>query len=191
MDLSSQIEAILFIAGRAMSVKRLAKILEADEKAVEAAADQLAQSYQARQGGLTLVSHEGELQFVTSAESAELVQKFLKDETTGELTKPALETLTIIAYRGPVSKADVERIRGVNCSMILRNLMMRGLVQIEEDKKRLLSFYTVSIAFLRHLGLTSVKELPDYGKLHQTETLEQFLAQAKEVAAETPVTLVE
>src|SRR3989344_5983048 len=105
----------------------------------------------------------------TSADTATAVQKFLKDETTGELTRPSLETLTIIAYRGPVTRSDLERIRGVNCSIILRNLMVRGLVEAREDKRQLTTYYTVSFEFLRHLGLPRITELPEYEALHRAD----------------------
>jgi len=71
----------------------------------------------------------------TAKESSEIVEKFLKEELTGEMTRPQLETLTIIAYRGPMTKMEIEQIRGVNCSLILRNLLMRGLVEAKLDKK--------------------------------------------------------
>ena len=121
---------------------------------------------------------------VTTAEQAPLVQKFLKDETTGELTRPSLETLTIVAYRGPITRADLEKIRGVNCSIIVRNLMMRGLVEAREDKKRLVTFYTISINFLKLLGLKHISGLPDYESLHGAEVLDQFLNQSQEADTE-------
>jgi len=85
-----------------------------------------------------------------------------------------LETLTIIAYRGPISKPIIEQIRGVNCSLILRNLLIRDLITGEERDNDV--FYSVTPAFLQYLGLNSVKNLPDYEKLHSVENLEQFLA---------------
>lgn len=183
MNLQQRIEAILFISTRPLSVKRLAGILESSDEEVQQALALLTAAYQERHGGVSIISHDGEVQMVTASEAAADVQKFLKDETTGELTKPSLETLTIIAYRGPITKSDLERIRGVNCSIILRNLLMRGLVEQQDDAKRLTTRYSVSMDFVKFLGLTSIQELPDYIKLHEAEAIDQYLAQQNETAA--------
>lgn len=175
--LKKNIEAILFISPRSLSVRRLGAIVEAEEESVAAALSELRNDYASRQGGVVIAEHEGEAQMVTVPEAAPVAQKFLKDETSGELTRPSLETLTIIAYRGPITRLDLEKIRGVNCSIILRNLMMRGLVEARDDKKRLTTFYTISMEFLRFLGLKNISELPDYSTLHNVEVLKQFLTQ--------------
>lgn len=176
-SLKNNLEAVLFISPRPLSVRRLASILEADEKTVQECLSELVQDYAARHGGVIIAEHEGDVQMATSASAAPLVQKFLKDETTGELTKPSLEALTIIAYRGPITRSDLEKIRGVNCSIILRNLMMRGLVEAREDKKKLVTYYTISMDFLRFLGLGHVSELPEYAALRGAEVVQQFLSQ--------------
>jgi segregation and condensation protein B len=97
----------------------------------------------------------------------------VKDETTGELTRPQLETLTVIAYRGPVSKAELEQIRGVNCTMILRNLMMRGL--INEQTENGVAQYAVAMEFMSFLGAASAAELPDYEMLRRDKRIEDIL----------------
>ena len=176
-SLKNNIEAVLFISPRPMSARRLASVVEAEEGAIKEALSELISDYAGRGGGGTIAEYEGEVQMVTIADSAPIVQKFLKDETTGELTKPSLETLTIVAYRGPITRSDLEKIRGVNCSIILRNLMMRGLVEAKEDKKRLVTFYTISMEFLRFLGLPNISELPEYASLHDADVLQQFLNQ--------------
>jgi segregation and condensation protein B len=96
------------------------------------------------------------------------------------LTQPSIETLTIIAYRGPISKAEIEKIRGVNCSLILRNLMIRGLVDFDIDKNNGQELYNVTVDFLQYLGLNTVEDLPDYMRLHQLESLVDFLANKEE-----------
>ncbi len=182
LSLAQTIEAVLFISPRPLTVGRLASLLETDKESIEKAITELAEHYKQQKGGISLLQNNSEVQLVTNAEAASIVQKFLKEETTGELTKPSLETLTIIAYRGPITKADLEKIRGVNCSLILRNLMIRGLVEAEEDKRRLVTFYTVTSDFLRHLGLTHLSELPDYESLHNPEIVERLLAETPEEA---------
>lgn len=176
-DIKKKIEAVLFISPRPLTIAKFVSLLEAERGEVETAITELADEYRARSGGVAILQNGQEVQLVTNADLAPLVQKFLKEETTGELTKPSLETLTIIAYRGPITKSDLEKIRGVNCSLILRNLMIRGLVEVEEDKRRLLTYYTVSTDFLRHLGLTRVSDLPEYDNLHEPEIVERLLAE--------------
>jgi segregation and condensation protein B len=122
----------------------------------------------------------------TAQETADLVRDFMKDETTGELTKPSLETLTIVAYRGPLTKAEIEQVRGVNCSMILRNLMMRGLVESMGEHGNPLTQYRVTMDFLRFLGLSSVEELPDYDTLRSSENVRRVLEESKEEVAAEP-----
>ena len=86
-----------------------------------------------------------------------------------------METLTIIAYRGPITRLELEQIRGVNCSLILRNLMIKGLIEEERDGKRMVSDYRVSLNFTRYLGINKIEDLPDYQKLHSHENLVKLL----------------
>lgn len=184
MSLKDTIEALLFVSPRPLSARKLAGIIGVEEAAVSEAMAAIVEDYKTRNGGIVIVDHEGEVQMATVATASPTVQKFLKDETSGELTKPSLEALTIIAYRGPITRSDLEKIRGVNCSIILRNLMMRGLVEAVEDKKRLVTYYTVTMDFVRFLGLQHIKELPNYDRLHNAEVLEQFLEQESSTDSE-------
>jgi segregation and condensation protein B len=175
MSLSSKIESLLFISGRPMSTRELAELTKEDSKKIEAAGDELVKKLAERNEGVRVIKNGSNYQMVTSPENSTLIQDFVKDETTGELTRPSLETLTIIAYRGPVSKTDLDRIRGINCSLILRNLLIRGLVDVRDDKKKDESYYTVTFDFLRFLGLNDVKELPDYERLSKDDTIDRIL----------------
>jgi segregation and condensation protein B len=133
------------------------------------------------------ILHNGsEVQMSTSPDNARLVQDFLKDETTGELTKPSLETLTIIAYRGPVTKAELEQIRGVNCSLIIRNLLMRGLVEAQGEPYDPQTTFRVTMDFLRFLGVAGVEELPEYDKLRSHENVVRILEMAANKAENAP-----
>lgn len=176
-NLKSQIEALLFVSAKAMSAKGLADIIKADIKQVAAAGDELIEDYKKEQRGLQIIKNGASYQMVSAPEQAKLVQEFMKDETTGELSRPSLETLTIIAYRGPISKLDIDRIRGINCSLILRNLLLRGLVEVKQDKVKQDAYYSVSFDFIRFLGLNDIKELPDFERLHQDDTIDRMLAQ--------------
>jgi segregation and condensation protein B len=173
--LKSQIESLLFISGRPMSARELADLTKEKTAKVEEAGENLLKEYKEKNFGLRVIKIGANFQMTTAAENSALIQEFVKDETTGELTRPSFETLTIIAYRGPVAKTDLDRIRGINCSLILRNLLIRGLVDERYDKKKDESYYTITFDFLRYLGLNEVKELPDYEKLSQDDTIDRIL----------------
>jgi segregation and condensation protein B len=177
MEIKSQIESLLFVSAKPVSVKELASAVGSAEKEVQAACDELSAEYKERNGGINILKNSGKFQMVSAPETAPAVQAFLKDETTGELSRPSLEALTVIAYRGPITKIELERIRGVNCSMILRNLLMRGLVDAKEDKMKKETYYEVTFDFIRFLGISDVRELPDYERLNAPETLDKALAE--------------
>lgn len=169
--ITTTIESILFASAKPVAVSALKKILSTSEETLREAIDELAKRFNTDASGIHVVEHEGKLQFVTNPSQAEVVSLFLKEELGGELSRPSLETLTIVAYRGPVTKPEMEQIRGVNCSLILRNLLMRGLIDEADDAERLQPVYTVSVDFLRHLGIHSASELPDYASLHAQENV--------------------
>jgi segregation and condensation protein B len=175
MPLSSKIEALLFLSGRPMSVRELSELTKEEAVKVEEAGEALAKSCEEKNSGVRVIKNGSSFQMASSPDNAALAQEFVKDETTGELSRPSLETLTIIAYRGPIAKTDLDRIRGINCSLILRNLLVRGLIDDKEDKKSGESYYTITFDFLRFLGLNDIKELPDYERLSQDETIDRIL----------------
>ena len=180
MSLKSQVESLLFVSLKPLSVKDLAAATKAKSGELEEALAELIAEYAQNERGLAIIVNNGQYQLTTAAENAATVREFLKDETSGELSQPSLEALTIIAYRGPISKIELERIRGVNCSLIIRNLLLRGLVEEKFEKTKNENYYTVTHDFVRFLGLGNVNELPDYTQLNRTETLDQVLALADE-----------
>jgi segregation and condensation protein B len=169
MELKHAIESLLFVSNKPLSLKRHADVLGEKKEDIREAVEGLVADYDARDGGLIVLRNGEEFQIATDPEHGELVKAFLKDEAFGELTRPSLEALTIVAYRGPLTKPELEQIRGVNCSLILRNLMIRGLVTQEGESFR------ITMDFLRHLGITSVEDLPDYGTLNSDENLKKLL----------------
>lgn len=171
----NHIESLLFISHKPLTVKELAKASGGSMEEVKKVLEELTKEYEEKKGGIQMLKLENKYQFVTASESSDTVSKFIKSEMTGELTKPSLETLTIVAYRAPISKAELEMIRGVNCSVILRNLMMRGLVTAEEDKKKGDVYYSVTMDFLKHLGLSKPEDLPDFEKLNRNNNLDKLL----------------
>ncbi len=188
MSLVGKIEAVLFVAGKPIAVDRLVKILDSKKQEIETAIEELKIQLNIDSSGLHLIDHEGKLQLVTNPAFGDVVESLVKEEVAGELTRPSLETLTIIAYRGPVTKPEIEQIRGINCSLILRNLLMRGLIEEQDDKTRLQPVYTLSNSFLRHVGLHNVKDLPDYDDLRAHESLEQVLADMNPIDETKPET---
>ncbi|MFH1088301.1 MAG: SMC-Scp complex subunit ScpB [Patescibacteria group bacterium] len=175
MTIKSKIEALLFTSTNPISLKKLAKLTEADQEAVSKNIDELANDYHDQSRGIHLVRHAQSVQLVTKPELSKLVAQFFKDQQKEELTKPSLETLTIVAYRGPVSKAELDTIRGVNCSLILRNLLIKGLIESVDEAKSMTIKYQVTFDFLRYLGLSGPEQLPDYDTLHNEEHVEKLL----------------
>jgi len=175
MPLKSQLESLLFVSLKPLGVKELAGLTKTKPKEVEDALAALESDYRDGARGLALVKNNSQYQIATAGANAELVKEFLQDETSGELSQPSLEALTIIAYRGPIAKLELERIRGVNCSLILRNLLLRGLVEEKFDRTKNENYYSVTHDFVRFLGLGAVSALPDYEKLNKDETLDEVL----------------
>ena len=180
MNLKSQLESLLLVAAKPLALKELSTLLVVENREVEAALRELANQYETEGRGLRIISQGDKFQLASAPESAEVIKKFLQNETAGELTQPSLEALTIIAYRGPISKFDLERIRGVNCSLIIRNLMLRGLVEEKFEKTRNENLYTVSLEFIKFLGLSRLEDLPDYESLRNNQALNEFLAVEEE-----------
>ncbi len=176
-SLEAKIEALLAISPRPLSVKKLAELTDAKKEEVREAIASLAERLSRSGSGVTVVRVADEVRMGTSPELMPVVDAFVKDETTGELTRPQLETLTVIAYRGPVTKAEIDQIRGVNCTLILRNLLLRGL--IDEFSEQGTVHYRVSMEFMRFLGARSVNDLPDYETLRRDKRIEDILEAAK------------
>jgi len=173
MNLKSQLESLLFVAIKPLSVKELLLATGAKSQEVEEALSSLAEDYELAKSGFRLLRNNNNYQLSTAPESASLIKEFLKSDLSGELSQPSLEALTIIAYRGPISKLELERIRGVNCSLIIRNLLLRGLIEEKFDKLKNENYYTVTLDFIRFLGINQVQDLPDYERLNKSETLQE------------------
>jgi len=175
--LKSKIESILLVSSKPMSINKMAEMIGGDKEKISSELSQLSQEYEESGRGVRIIINNNQAQMVSAPANSELVQEYLKDELTGELTKPSLETLTIIAYRQPITKAELEQIRGVNCSLILRNLMIRGLAEAEYNKQRAITEYSATLEFLKYLGINSVRDLPSYEKLNSDENLQKLLNQ--------------
>ncbi len=163
-QLSLIIESILFVANKPLSAKQIAKILEKDEAEVTAALNEIAETR--KEGGVVLLNSESSWQLATSAKNSSIVKNYLNADLREKLTDATVETLAIIAYRQPISKGEVEAIRGVNCQYSLRHLLIRGLIQrIPNPKDSRQVLYETTIEFLQHMGLQSTKDLTDFETL--------------------------
>ncbi|PJA86764.1 MAG: SMC-Scp complex subunit ScpB, partial [Candidatus Moranbacteria bacterium CG_4_9_14_3_um_filter_42_9] len=127
--LQSAIESILFVSGEPVKISRIVKITGASKPEVENIIMILQGEYSASGCGMLIIKKEDEIQMATNPENAGLIDDLVKSEIQENLSKAGLEVLSIVAYRGPVSRMDVEAIRGVNCSFTLRSLLMRGLLE--------------------------------------------------------------
>lgn len=185
MTLDALLESVLFAAAKPLNVKRLSDLVQAKSEEVVEALGQLAQRLATSGSGLVLQHQTQVYELVSHPQAAECVRRVVHDDTTGELTRPSLETLSILAYCGPMTRPEVEQIRGVQCSMILRNLMLRGFVEEHEDVRLGQPMYRVTFAFLNHLGVQGVETLPEYQALRGHETVTDVLAELQGVSVGT------
>jgi segregation and condensation protein B len=160
LPLVAQIEAVLFVADRPVTVGELCKLLQVPPDALEDALAELAEGYRGR--GLCLQRHGDALQLVSHPRAAPAVQRFLGLELSTRLSPAALETLAIVAYRQPVTRSQIEAIRGVNADHAIAGLVSRGLVEevgrLETVGRPIL--YGTTFEFLRAFGLNSLADLP-------------------------------
>lgn len=166
-----KIEALLFLAGEAVSYQELGQLI--GQSAAEAAAGVAALQKELAHHGLTITATATHAQLTTSPDVSEYLQKFVQGPTQ-QLSAAAAETLSIIAYRGPITRLDVEAIRGVDSRRILRQLVARGLVRRRKLPSRQPQ-YSITEEFLQFLGITTRELLPRFEELHTHEKIEQLL----------------
>jgi len=161
-DLLPALESLLFIAPAPTPVARLSQVLGVDEETVERTLADLAEDYVARRRGLRLLRKGDRVQLTTAPEASGYVERFLGLELNSKLSTAALETLAVIAYRQPITRAEIESIRGVNCDGVLRTLIARELVEpvgrLEQPGRPFL--YGTTLQFLQYFGLDSLERLP-------------------------------
>jgi len=164
LSLAALIEALLFTASDPVTPAQIAQGLGVATKDVEVALVELEASLNqaADQRGLRLQRHQGRVQLTTAPEAAPWIERFLGLEATTRLTRASLETLAIIAYREPVTRPQIEAIRGVNCDGVMKSLLVKGLIQEvgRADLPGRPYLYSTTPEFLQHFGLNSVAELP-------------------------------
>jgi segregation and condensation protein B len=175
------IEAILMVASHPVSSKELAEILETSPKDVEALIEELSDEYKEDGRGFELVKIADGYRYQSRSELYAYVEKFIMEDSPAKLSAAALETLAIIAYRQPVSRAQLSAIRGVNVESVLRILVERGYVDAvgRDSGPGQAMLYGTTELFLEKLGLASISDLPDLAQFvpdpSLVETLERVL----------------
>lgn len=175
--LASVLESLLFVSGEPISFSRLAKILGTDEEQVSLSLQALTDKYTHDiQCGLMIIVKDKKALLATKPENMREVEALTKSSIQENLSKAALEVLSIIAYRSPISRSEIESIRGVNCSFTLRNLLLRDLIERQDNPKDAREYvYFPTFRLLESLGLRGTEELPDYKTLSIDERLKMLV----------------
>lgn len=161
MQLEQQIEGLLFYKGEGMTIKKIADILAVSVEDVNTALSSLENSLSGR--GVSIVRNADEVMMGVSSELSSFIEAMRKDEITKDLSKASLETLSIVMYKNGVTRSEIDYIRGVNSSFILRNLLVRGLVKRESDQKDIRRMiYKPTLDTLSFMGITRIEDLPNY-----------------------------
>ncbi len=177
-DLVRRVEALLFVAPDAVTYGDLARALDVSEEAVRESVEVLAQQLHGH--GFELQRMGARVQLVTAPDLAADVERFLGLEVSSKLSTAALETLAIIAYRQPITRAEIEAIRGVSSDGVLRSLLNKGLIEVVGRKETVGRplLYGTSMGFLQYFGLRDLNELPPLeDHAVNAESLEQALRQ--------------
>ena len=161
-ELSKVLEAILFVSGEPLQIAALASALEVTELEIASAAEELASDYDYNRRGICLKRFGNHIQLSTRADYAPQIEKLLQPIQTQSLSQAALETLAVVAYKQPVTKLDIEAVRGVKCDYSVQSLVNKGLIE-EVGRKETLGrpiLYGTTDTFLSHFGLSSLEDLP-------------------------------
>lgn len=162
VDLGAVLEAILMIAEEPLAEEFLASVLERPLSQVRETLGRLSAEYTGDGRGFDLRRQAGGWRFYTRTDYARYVERFVTDGASARLTKAALETLAVVAYRQPVTRGRISAIRGVNCDGVIRTLLARGLVEeCGSDPDSTATLYRTTTLFLEQLGLDAVDQLPD------------------------------
>ncbi len=176
MDMASALEAILFAAGESVPVARLSLVLNTEEEEILRTAEALAESYRSEGRGMRILRLEDRLQMCSAPEFAPLITKVMEQRRPPALSQPALETLAIVAYFQPVTRAYVDHVRGVDSSYTVGALAERGLIEIcgRLDAPGRPALFRTTDAFLRTMGVSSLSELPPLPDMTGGEGVEKL-----------------
>ena len=171
-DIKSAIESMLVVSGEPLALRELSNNLELKEKNVEEILSEMANEYEDKSRGIRLISINGAYQLVTKSENSDFVQKLLKKNKKHSLSQASIESLAIIAYKQPITRIDIDEIRGVKSESAIARLIERGLIKdigrLEVPGRPIL--YGTTDEFLRQFGLKTIKELPSLDLYSDEET---------------------
>lgn len=181
LSLDAKIEGILFWKGEPVRIKKLSQILNAPENEILSSLEILKQKLGGR--GMILVFKDDEVALGTMPEISSIIEALTKEELVKDLGKAGLETISIILYKGPISRAEIDYIRGVQSNFILRNLLVRGLIEKiakPEDQRSFL--YRPSFELLSHLGLSKIEDVPEYENMRKEfEAIDKEVSESGEI----------
>jgi segregation and condensation protein B len=156
------LEGVLFVAAEPVQVARLAQLLGVSQEAIDIALADMSVVYRTQQRGVRLLRKGDRVQLTSAPEAAPYIERFLNLDLTSKLSPAALETLAVIAYKQPLTRGDMEAVRGVNCDGVLRTLLARELIEpvgrLEQPGRPFL--YGTAYRFLQYMGLESLEDLP-------------------------------
>jgi segregation and condensation protein B len=167
------VEGLLFASGEPISIDKLTNLLSSTKEDIENSILELINGYQQENRCFDIIKNGSEnkilYQIVTNKNISSLVQKLNNTVLEGDLTKSALDVLSIVMYRAPLNRAEIDDIRGVNSSYILRSLVLRGLINRYQNPERRNEYlYEPSFELLKHLGINDASCLPDFEELHSS-----------------------
>jgi len=185
MDLDKQIEALLFWKGEPMTIQRLGESLKRPPEDIEQALVTLQTTIVGR--GVVLQRNGDEVTLGTAPDASALIEALAKEELNKELSKAAVETLAIILYKGPIRRSEIDFIRGVNSTFILRNLLIRGLIEkVSDPKDERVFLYTPTFELLSNLGISKAGDLPEFAKVQ--EEIDTWRREAEKTESPEPET---
>ncbi len=171
-NLKSVIESMLFVSGEPLSLREISNNLEIKDKVIEEVIKEMMNEYEEKSRGIKLISIDGAYQLVTKSENSDYIQKLLKKNKKHSLSQASIESLAIIAYKQPITRIDIDEIRGVKSESAIQKLVERGLIKdigrLEVPGRPIL--YGTTDEFLRQFGLKTIKELPSLDLYSDKET---------------------
>lgn len=158
----SIIESLLFVSGEPLKYKEIAEIIDCTEKYTKNILEELRDKYEEDDRGITLININNEYMFVTKSQNSNYIQKLLKTNSRQGLSKAALETLAIVVYRQPITRIEIDEIRGVKSDKAIQSLLEKGLIK-ESGRKKVPGrpiMYSTTDEFLKHFGLQNLEQMP-------------------------------
>ena len=168
-SMKSALESMMFVWGEPLDVKIAAEVLNMDKKEVSVLFKELMAEYEEEHRGLIIRQIENSFQFVTREENIQFIEKLCTPIKTKKLSQAALEVLAIVAYKQPVTKGEIEAIRGIKCDRVMEGLAEKGLVEVVGRSQAIgrPMLYGTTKVFLKNFGFSNIKELPEIENIEE------------------------